>query len=73
MYLSSMFFGLITFAAATVQAQAGTTIQVTVGADGKLQYSPNDITAAVGTNVEFSFFPKVCNSDHAHKQGTAVG
>jgi plastocyanin len=64
MHLSSTLFGLIAFAAVTVQAQAGTTIQVTVGADGKLQYNPNNIIAAVGTNVVFSFFPKVCNSDH---------
>ena len=44
---------------ATATAQEGTTIQVTVGKGG-LVYSPNDIIAEVGTNIEFSFFPKVC-------------
>ncbi|KAH9210749.1 Cupredoxin [Leptodontidium sp. 2 PMI_412] len=56
MYLSST---LVTLAAvvATATAQEGTTIQVTVGKGG-LVYTPNDIKAEVGTNIEFSFFPK---------------
>ena len=44
--------------AAFASANAATTIQVAVGQNG-LTYTPNDITAAVGTAVEFSFFPKV--------------
>jgi hypothetical protein len=48
-------------AAATANAQTGTTIQVAVGQSG-LTYTPNNITAAVGTAIEFSFFPKVCLS-----------
>jgi len=57
MYFSST---LVTLAAvvATATAQEGTTIQVTVGKGG-LVYSPNNIRAEVGTNIEFSFFPKV--------------
>jgi len=49
--------GVLAAAAATANAQTGNTIQVTVGQNG-LTYSPNNITAAVGTAVEFSFFPK---------------
>jgi plastocyanin len=56
-YLSA--FGVLAAAAATANAQAGTTIQVNVGQDG-LTYTPNNITAKVGTAIEFSFFPKVC-------------
>ncbi|CZR66884.1 uncharacterized protein PAC_16785 [Phialocephala subalpina] len=41
-------------AAASASAE---TIQVAVGQSG-LTFSPNDITAAVGDSVEFSFFPK---------------
>ncbi|KAF8849237.1 Cupredoxin, partial [Acephala macrosclerotiorum] len=41
-------------AAASVSAE---TIQVAVGQNG-LTFSPNNITAAVGDSVEFSFFPK---------------
>jgi hypothetical protein len=33
--------------------------KVSVGADG-LTYTPNNIIAEVGTQIEFSFFPKVC-------------
>ncbi|KAL2064434.1 hypothetical protein VTL71DRAFT_4928 [Oculimacula yallundae] len=49
---------LVTLAAvlATASAQAGTTIQVTVGKGGNI-YTPNDIKAEIGTNIEFSFFP----------------
>ncbi|KAH7419610.1 Cupredoxin [Cadophora sp. MPI-SDFR-AT-0126] len=56
MYFSTTLFA---FAAAvsTAIAQEGTTIQVTVGKGG-LVYSPNNIRAEVGTNIEFSFFPK---------------
>jgi plastocyanin len=43
----------------TSNSQAASTIKVSVGADGKLAYSPNNITASVGTQVEFSFNPKV--------------
>ena len=51
--------GVLAAAAASANAQAGTTIQVAVGQNG-LTYTPNNITAAVGTAIEFSFFPKVC-------------
>jgi plastocyanin len=51
--------GLVALAAATVHAQAGATIKVSVGADGKLSYNPNNIIASVGTQVEFTFNPKV--------------
>jgi len=49
--------GVLAAAAASANAQAGTTIQVAVGQNG-LTYTPNNITAAVGTAIEFSFFPK---------------
>ena len=67
MYFSST---LVTLAAvvATATAQEGTTIQVTVGKGG-LVYSPNNIRAEVGTNIEFSFFPK---STHVHCKNSAV-
>jgi len=38
-------------------AASAATIKVAVGQSG-LTYTPNDITAAVGDSVEFSFFPK---------------
>jgi plastocyanin len=63
MHCSNALLGLLAISAATVNAQTGQTIQVTVGtADGKLVYSPNNIVAPVGTQIEFSFFPKACNS-----------
>jgi plastocyanin len=62
MHCSNAFLGLLAISAATVNAQTGQTIQVTVGADGKLAYSPNNIVAPVGTQIEFSFFPKACHS-----------
>jgi plastocyanin len=43
--------------AAIVEAQAGSVVKVTVGADGLLLYSPSNIGAEVGTVVEFEFFP----------------
>lgn len=57
MQFTNTLFGAVALAAATVSA---TTIKVTVGsADGKsLTYTPNDITADVGTLVEFTFLPK---------------
>lgn len=61
MHLSNTLLGLVAVAAATVQAQASTPIQVTVGADSKLQFNPSNIVAPVGTQVEFSFYPKVCD------------
>ncbi|PVH74184.1 Cupredoxin [Cadophora sp. DSE1049] len=56
MYFSSTVVALAAVVA-TATAQEGTTIQVTVGKGG-LVYSPNNIRAEVGTNIEFSFFPK---------------
>lgn len=47
-------------APAAVTATPGQTLKVTVGADGKLAYSPSNIIADVGTKIEFDFFPKVC-------------
>jgi hypothetical protein len=55
MLFSNTIVGLVAVAVATVQADP---IKVTVGADGKLAYSPNNIIAAVGTQIEFDFFPK---------------
>jgi hypothetical protein len=49
---------------AAVNAQAGTTIQVSVGANGRLAYSPNNINASVGTQIEFSYNPKVCSPEN---------
>ncbi|KAH8653106.1 Cupredoxin [Tricladium varicosporioides] len=42
---------------ALVASASAATIKVKVG-DGALVYAPNDIKAAVGDSVEFSFFPK---------------
>ena len=58
MQFTNTLFGLVAVTAASVNAQAGATIKVTVGAGGVLQYSPNNLVAAVGTAVEFDFFPK---------------
>ena len=58
MHFSDTLFGVAAVAAAGVSAQAGTTIKVTVGADGKFAYNPNNIIATPGTQVEFDFFPK---------------
>jgi len=58
MQLTNTLFGLVAVAAASVNAQAGTTVKVTVGDGGVLQYSPNNLAVAVGTAVEFDFFPK---------------
>lgn len=57
MQLTNTLFGLVA-AATVVYAQVGAPIRVTVGADGVLQYNPNNIVAEVGTEVEFDFFPK---------------
>jgi len=54
----SALVGAFALSAAGVSAQVGTTVKVTVGADGKLGFNPKNITAAVGTQVEFSFYPK---------------
>ena len=48
-------------ALAAASAVSATTIKVDVGKNG-LTYTPNDITAVVGDQVEFSFFPKVSPS-----------
>ena len=58
MHFSNAHLSLAALVASTVHVQAGATVQVTVGENDELLYSPNDITAAVGTAVEFSFFPK---------------
>jgi plastocyanin len=58
MQLTNSLFGLAAIAAATVNAQVGATVKVTVGADGVLQYNPNNLVAEVGTAIEFEFFPK---------------
>jgi plastocyanin len=57
MQLTNTLFGLVA-AATAVYTQVGATIKVTVGADGVLQYNPNNLVAEVGTEVEFDFFPK---------------
>jgi hypothetical protein len=57
MKLTNTLFGL----AAIGNSQAETTIQVAVGEGGILRYNPNNITAEVGTAIEFSFFPNVSN------------
>ena len=58
MHFSSILYSLIAVAATTIEGKA---VQVTIGADRKLLYSPNNITAAVSTEIEFSFFLKVCD------------
>lgn len=50
------FNALLLGAVASVEANA--LIKVTVGKDGKLNYSPQNFEAEVGDEVEFSFFPK---------------
>jgi len=57
MKFTSTLIGL-TVASVTVNAQAGATIKVSVGENGALQYSPNNLAAEVGTSIEFDFFPK---------------
>jgi hypothetical protein len=61
MHFSSALFGLAALAATSVNAQAGALIEVEVGPGGKLEYSPNNIIAPVGTQIQFSFNPKVCD------------
>jgi hypothetical protein len=61
MKLSNTLLGLAAIAAMTVNSQMGTTIRVAVGEGGSLRYSPNNITAKVGTAIEFNFFPNVSN------------
>jgi len=58
MQLTNTLLGLAAVTVASVSAQAGTTIKVTVGEGGVLNYSPNNIAATAGTAVEFDFFPK---------------
>jgi plastocyanin len=57
MHYSTAIAGLAALTASVVNAQSGWTVKVAVGADG-LTYTPNNIVAAVGTNVEFTFSPK---------------
>lgn len=57
MHFSSALLSLAAFTA--VNAASDWTIQVLVGADGLLQYSPNSIIAPVGSQIEFLFNPKV--------------
>lgn len=57
MRFSSAIAGLAAVSASGAYAQQGKTIKVTVGADKKFLYSPNDITAEVGDKIEFDFFP----------------
>jgi plastocyanin len=61
MKLSNTLLGLAAIAAMAVNSQMGTTIRVAVGEGGSLRYSPNNITAKVGTAIEFNFFPNVSN------------
>ncbi|KAH6668382.1 Cupredoxin, partial [Halenospora varia] len=57
MKLSNTLLGLAAIAAMAVNSQMGTAIRVAVGESGSLRYSPNNITAKVGTAIEFNFFP----------------
>ncbi|KAH6668491.1 Cupredoxin [Halenospora varia] len=57
MKLSHTLFGFATIAAMDVNSQMGTTIKVAVGEGGSLRYTPNNITAKVGSAIEFDFFP----------------
>jgi hypothetical protein len=66
MQFSTALVGLVA-AASTAYAQAGEIVQVTVGAGDKLQFVPNDIIAQPGTQVQFSFFPKVNTSIMSQK------
>lgn len=52
-----MHFSTLSFLSAIAATANAATIQVAVGQNG-LTYLPNDIKAAVGDSVEFSFFPK---------------
>jgi len=58
MKLSHMYtlFSLATIAAMAVNSQMGTTIKVAVGEGGSLRYTPNNITAKIGSAIEFNFF-----------------
>jgi hypothetical protein len=59
MKLPNMLLGFAAIAAMAVNSQMGTTIKVAVGEGESLRYSPNNITAKVGTAIEFNFFPNV--------------
>lgn len=61
MKLPNMLLGFAAIAAMAVNSQMGTTIRVAVGEGESLRYSPNNITAKVGTAIEFNFFPNVIN------------
>lgn len=66
MFFSNTIVGLVAVAVAAVDATAPPAVTATsspfkvkVGADG-LTYTPSNIIAEVGTQIEFDFFPKVC-------------
>lgn len=70
MLFSNTIVGLVAVAVAGVSAlgvaqpvvtATSSPFKVSVGADG-FTYTPNNIIAEVGTQIEFSFFPKVCAS-----------
>lgn len=65
MLFSNTIVGLIAVAISVVEATAPAAVtattspfKVTVGKDG-LTYTPSNIIAPVGTQIEFDFFPKV--------------
>jgi hypothetical protein len=61
MRLPNMLLSIAAIAAMAANSQMGTTIRVAVGEGESLRYSPNNITAKVGTAIEFNFFPNVSN------------
>lgn len=68
MLFTNTFLGVVGITIAAVKASAPPAVTATaspfkvkVGADG-LTYTPSNIIAEVGTQIEFDFFPKVCDS-----------
>jgi len=59
MRFSTALFSLAAFTAAVNAGSSDWTIQVAVGPDGLLKYTPNNIIAPVGSTIEFLFNPKV--------------
>ena len=61
MLYSKTLLGLIALGATSATALGGSKAFVTVGAGGKLEFSPNNITLAVGNQIEFAFNPQACH------------
>lgn len=61
MIFSNTLFSLVALAATTATAQGGIKALVTVGAGGKLEFSPRNMTTTTGNQIEFTFYPQACN------------